>query len=82
MRSQVVRHVAANLTGVAGRETMTLQLNPEHLGQVEISLSGRDDQLTVVIQASGKEAEQAIREGLSSVAGLMRSGALRAECAG
>ena len=47
---------------------MTLLLNPEHLGQVEIQFTGRDDQLSVVIQASGKEAEQALRDGVKELA--------------
>ena len=68
VRSQVIRQVAAQARPTGGTESVTLQLNPEHLGQVEIQFSGRDDQLQVVITASGQDAERALREGVRELA--------------
>lgn len=68
VRSQVIQQVAAQARPAGGVETVTLQLNPEHLGQVEIRFSGRDDQLQVVITASGTDAERALREGVRELA--------------
>lgn len=68
VRGQVIQQVAAQSRPIGGLETMTLQLDPEHLGQVEIRLSGQDDQLQVVITASGQDAEKLLREGVKELA--------------
>jgi flagellar hook-length control protein FliK len=63
IRSQVIRQLAGGLEGTRGNEKVTLQLNPEKLGQVEIHFQARGNDLNIVITASGTEAEQALREG-------------------
>ncbi len=69
--AQVRRHVAAQiaraLDGVQGAQKLTIRLNPESLGQVDVHFRAEDDRLTVVLQASGVEAEQAIRENLKDL---------------
>lgn len=68
IRQQVVQQIATGAAGAQGVEKMTLQLNPENLGQVEIRFEGAGDKLSVTLIASGKEAEQALREGVKEVA--------------
>lgn len=68
IRSQVVRELAASLDGGIGNEKITLHLNPEKLGQVEIQFTARGNDLNVVITATGREAEHALREGIKELA--------------
>jgi flagellar hook-length control protein FliK len=68
VREQVVQHIATNTAGLEGTEKMTLQLNPENLGNVEIRFEGSGNKLSVVLVAAGREAEQMLREGVKEVA--------------
>ena len=68
IREQVVQQIATSSVSSHGTQKMTLLLNPEHLGQVEIQIQGTNDKLSVVITASGAEAEQTLREGLKELA--------------
>jgi|GEM_PF-2782415 len=67
IQSQVTRHLNETLQSVTGGEKLSLQLNPENLGQVEIEFTAVDDKLNVLIIASSGEAEKALREGLQEL---------------
>lgn len=68
IRQQVITQLASSLDGKVGQEKVVLQLNPEKLGQVEIQLAAKGNDLTVVITASNGEAEHSIREGIRELA--------------
>ncbi|MBU8869865.1 MAG: flagellar hook-length control protein FliK, partial [Gemmatimonadales bacterium] len=76
IQNQVAKHIATHASGTNGLQKMTLQLNPENLGKVEIQIQGSDDKLSVVITASGREAEQSLRDGVKELVGgiMERSG--------
>ncbi|RKZ11488.1 hypothetical protein DRQ50_13515 [bacterium] len=64
--SQVLRAVTPALLG--GDEQVTLRLNPESLGKVEIRFQPAGNSLAVTITASGTEAERMLREGARELA--------------
>jgi flagellar hook-length control protein FliK len=67
IRQQVVRQFSSQLANVAGQEKITIKLNPESLGQIELNFEARDDNLKVVITANTHEAEGAMRESLKEL---------------
>jgi len=67
VRQQVVNHLAGRLGKVTGHESVTIKLNPESLGQVELSFESREDRLSVVIAATTPEADAALRENLKDL---------------
>jgi len=67
IRGQVIRELSSQMDGRIGQEKITLTLNPEKLGQVEIQFLVKDNDLNIVISASSTEAEQAIREGIKEL---------------
>ncbi len=68
VRRQVVRQFTSQLANVTGTDQMTIKLNPENLGQVDLSFEAQDDRLSVVISASTREAEGALRDNLKDLA--------------
>jgi flagellar hook-length control protein FliK len=68
IRRQVIQELSSSLDGRIGNEKITLQLNPEKLGQVEIQFLARGNDLSIAISASSNDAEQAIREGIKELA--------------
>ncbi len=64
---QVVSQFASRLTDITGGEQVTIKLNPESLGQIELNFESREDRLSVVITASSTEADAAVRENLKDL---------------
>ncbi len=67
VRHQVVQHLAGRLDSISGQQQMTIKLNPESLGQIELHFESQGDRLTVSISASTPEAETALRENLKDL---------------
>jgi flagellar hook-length control protein FliK len=67
VQQQVARQVTSRIADVSGQQKVTLRLNPESLGQVELNFEAKEDRLTVVISASNAEAENALRENLKDL---------------
>jgi flagellar hook-length control protein FliK len=63
IRSQVAEQISRGLLNGKGEEKLTIRLNPEELGQVDVELRAVNDRLTVTLRAATPEAEQALRSG-------------------
>ena len=63
VRGQVLDHLTQHLDGSRQLEKLTIHLNPEKLGKVELQFQARGNHLEVIVTAGGREAEQALREG-------------------
>ena len=50
-----------------GSQQLTLRLNPEALGEVDLNFTAKGDHLTVTLTASGGAAEAALREGVDDL---------------
>jgi hypothetical protein len=68
IRAQAMRFVLDRGGPLRGDQTVTLQLDPEHLGKVEVKLVARGQRLEVVFQAETAEAQQALRDGAAELA--------------
>ncbi len=68
IHSQVSRSVVEHLRTEMAGEKITLRLNPEELGQVEINFHALDDKLTISMSAEGRHAEKALQEGSRELA--------------
>ena len=68
IRGQVLSRVVEHLQEEIGKEKLTIRLNPEKLGQVEVFFEAQGDKLNITMSGSGKEAEQAIQEGTKELA--------------
>ena len=68
IRAQVSQQVVEHLRSEMAGQKLTLRLNPEELGQVEINLLALDDKLTVSMSAENKQAEAALKEGTRELA--------------
>jgi len=68
IRGQVLSRVVEHLQEEIGKEKLTIRLNPEKLGQVEVFFSAQGDKLDITMSSSGKDAEQAIQEGTRELA--------------
>ncbi len=68
IRNQVSRQVVDHLRSTMAGEKLTLRLNPEELGQVEIHLHALDEKLTISLSAESKRAETALKEGSRELA--------------
>ncbi len=68
IRGQILSGVVEHLQEEISKEKLTIRLNPEKLGQVEILFKTQGDQLNITINSSGREAEQAIKEGTKELA--------------
>jgi flagellar hook-length control protein FliK len=67
VQDQVLRGLNDTLASGQTQEKLTIRLNPEKLGQVDVQFLARGNQLEVVVTASGREAEQALREGVKEL---------------
>lgn len=71
MSTNMVAHLAADIanayTEKNGVQTLTMNLEPDHLGRVEVRLQARGDQLSVRLVAASPEAESAMRENLKDL---------------
>ncbi len=68
IRGQVLTQVVQHLKDEMGHEKLTIRLNPEKLGQVEIQFQTRGDSLNIVMSASSHEAESVLKEGTRELA--------------
>ena len=68
IQAQVARALAAQGAFTGGDETVSLKLNPEHLGRVDVKLVANGNRLEVVFTAETAEAEMALREGARDLA--------------
>ena len=62
IRQQVIHHVASRISNVMVQEKLVINLNPESLGQVEVTFEPQGDRLMVLIVASDRMAEAALRD--------------------
>lgn len=67
IRRQVVQHLASRMEGPLGGEKITLYLNPEKLGQVEVQITAKNDTLTVVLTAGEGQVEKAIQDSVKDL---------------
>jgi len=63
IQAQVMQQIAARDLPQSGTQKMTLQLNPGHLGKVEVQIIAQGDRLEVTFTATTTEAMQALRMG-------------------
>ncbi len=63
IQSQVLSRVVEHLQEEMGKEKLTIRLNPEKLGQIEVMFQAQGDQLNITMTSNTKEAEHAIQEG-------------------
>jgi len=63
IQAQVLQQIAARDLPQSGTQKMTLQLNPGHLGKVEVQIIAQGDRLEVTFNATTTEAMQALRMG-------------------
>jgi len=69
VQAQVVKQMLGRLEGAgSGEQKLTLQLDPEHLGKVEVRLVATGNRLEVTFTAETAEAQQALREGSQELA--------------
>ncbi|MFO7610819.1 MAG: flagellar hook-length control protein FliK [Candidatus Krumholzibacteriia bacterium] len=72
---QVARGLAAELERPGGGQQVTLRLNPESLGQVDVRFDAQGSHLTVTLTATEAAAGQALREGLDELSrNILRRG--------
>jgi flagellar hook-length control protein FliK len=64
---QVSRVLLTQPLGGRGEQRLTLQLDPEHLGRVEVRMISTGDRLEVVIQAESPAAGQVLRENIQEL---------------
>ena len=67
MPRQVSRFLLSQPLGGRGEQRLTLQLDPEHLGRVEVRMVSTGDRLEVVIQAESPAAGQVLRENVQDL---------------
>ena len=67
--SQVLRAVGPTVLG--GGEQVTIHLDPEELGRVEVRFHATGNRLAVTIVASGAEAERMLREGAKELSDVI-----------
>ena len=64
VRARLAADIAAGFTERGGVQTLSLKLEPGHLGKVEVRLQATGEHLSVRITAASKEAEAALRENI------------------
>jgi len=62
VRAQVISQVGFRVPNVTGQERLTVNLNPESLGQVEVTFEPKGDRLLVSIVASNAAAAVALQD--------------------
>ncbi len=64
VRARLASDIAAGFTERGGVQTLSLKLEPGHLGKVEVRLQATGEHLSVRITAASKESEAALRENI------------------
>jgi flagellar hook-length control protein FliK len=64
IQSRLAGEIAARFSDQNGVQNLSLKLNPDHLGKVEVTLIAKGGQLSVQITAGNRDAEAALRENL------------------
>ncbi len=77
IHNQVLNRVVEHLQEEMSTEKLTIRLNPEKLGQVEIMFQATGDQLEITMSSSGKDAEQALQEGTRELAEKISDNSVR-----
>ena len=67
VRARLAGDIASQFTNRNGMQTLTLQLEPDHLGKVEVRMLAKGDQLSVRLLAENREAETALRHNLKEL---------------
>lgn len=67
LKTRLAADIAAQLTNRGGRQTLTMKLNPEHLGKLDIQFQAKDNHLSVRLVAANPEAETALKENLKEL---------------
>jgi hypothetical protein len=65
--SRLAAEIAAHYSDRNGIQTLTLKLESEHLGQVDVRLDAKGDHLTVRLLAATRESEAALRENIKEL---------------
>jgi len=60
-QSRLAEDIAANYSNRNGIQTITLKLEADHLGQVDVRLQAKGDHLSVRLLAANRESEAALR---------------------
>jgi|GEM_PF-5120834 len=63
----LANQIAARYESHGGVQTVTLRLDPAHLGKVEVTMQAKGDHLSVRLTAGNKEAETALRNNLKEL---------------
>jgi flagellar hook-length control protein FliK len=67
LKTRFASEIATHYTQRGGLQTLTVKLNPEHLGRLDIQLQARDSHLEVRFLAANREAEAALRENVKEL---------------
>jgi len=67
IRQQVVEHLSSRLEGTVGNEKVTLFLNPEKLGQIEVQITAKNDALAVVLTVPEGQVEKAVQDSVKDL---------------
>ena len=65
--SRLGTEIAAQFSDRNGTQTLTMKLDPENLGQVEVRLQAKGDHLSVRLTAGSREAEAALKGSLKEL---------------
>lgn len=67
LSSRLAGRIAARYSDQGGVQTLTLRLDPAHLGKVDVTMVAKGDHLTIRLEAGNPEAETALRENLKDL---------------
>jgi len=65
--SRLAAEIAAHYSDRNGIQTLTLKLESDHLGQIDVRLDAKGDHLTVRLLAATRESEAALRENIKEL---------------
>jgi flagellar hook-length control protein FliK len=68
LKTRLAADIAAHFTNRGGRQTLTIKLDPEHLGKLDIQLQAKEGHLSVRLLAANPESETALKENLRELA--------------
>jgi hypothetical protein len=63
VRAQLLAEIATQGAGATGHERIVLQLEPAHLGKVQVQLQANGSRLEIIVLAQNPEAEKALADG-------------------
>lgn len=67
LSSHLAGKIAARYSDQGGVQTLTLRLDPAHLGKVDVTMVAKGDHLTIRLEAGNPEAETALRDNLKDL---------------